>query len=401
MSALVDVSVLGKRDIDKLFDSFAGGGSGSKAGELNYNDLNRALRSGNTVELKGDLKTGAMGKIETESKNKTSVRSGRPAGGPKIGKLAPRPPSQSARGPGAPRHRASAAPPANNGASSARAASGTDGGGAADGGRPQSRGRGDVPHALVDPRSGLDGRPDTAPSASGGRATSPLEGWGFGGDGLASVSGVSSTSRVSRPVSRAGGGGSVSGGSSYRGKRGGGSGSRSDLGDARSDFGSLKSGFGMPSIDPKDNMRRAAGVYLQGPAQRPGASPRRMPGRHPSPRIRGLPSLTEDGSRRGSGWEAGGGIGSREELEAALAQAQTALVMAKERISMLEQQNALLRSGQGGGRGGASSKSGAAAGVAITKEKYMEANQLLREEMITEGDFAAIKAKYMQDSFGI
>ena len=37
----------------------------------------------------------------------------------------------------------------------------------------------------------------------------------------------------------------------------------------------------------------------------------------------------------------------------------------------------------------------------MTKEKYMEANQLLREQMITEADFAAIKAKYMQDSFGI
>lgn len=385
MSALVDVSSVGKKNISKLFDSFGGAG-----GNLDYNVLNKTLRSGNTVVLNKDLQAGAKGTIETESKNKSSIRSGK-ASGPKIGKLAPRPPSQSARGAGAPRR----APPANNGASSARGAAATAAAVADGGGRPQSRGRGDVPHALVDPRSGLDGRPDTAPSASG-RATSPLEGWGFGGggnDGLASVSQVSSTSRVSRPASRAGGG-SVSG-SSYRGKRGGGSASRSDLGD-RSDYGSQKGGFGMPNIDPKENMRRAADVYLQG-APAPGMRRAGLgAGRHASPRTRGLPSLTEDGSRRGAGWVAGGGIGSREELEAALAQAQTALVMAKERISMLEQQNALLR---GGNRGGG--KGGGGGGVGITKEKYMEANQLLSEGMLTDQDFATIKAKYMLDSYGI
>ena len=126
-------------------------------------------------------------------------------------------------------------------------------------------------------------------------------------------------------------------------------GARSGLGDGygggrpRSEFGG-----GMPSLDVK--MRRAADVYLAAPA--PGGLRGRHPSRHASPRARGLPSLTED---RHS-WT-GGGIGSRDELEAALAQAQTALVMAKERISMLEQQNAALRAnaakvGGGGGGGG-------------------------------------------------
>ena len=381
MMALVDVGAH-KRDVDRLFDSL----DGDKSGSIEFAELNKLLRSGNNAKLAKELQVGAAGKIELESKNKTSIRHGK-ASGPKIG-LTPRPPtdrppgagSRSARvgrsGGGASQLSPRRVPAANRGASSARASSsGHDGVR-----RPPST------RSSASELPPMDGQPPPPPD---GR-TSPLDGWGFGGgaDTLAQLSTTSSVT-ASRPQSR-GGRESHPGSVRALSSRGG---ARSGLGDGygggrpRSEFGG-----GMPSLDVK--MRRAADVYLAAPA--PGGLRGRHPSRHASPRARGLPSLTED---RHS-WT-GGGIGSRDELEAALAQAQTALVMAKERISMLEQQNAALRAnaakvGGGGGGGG-----GVMGGGGVTKAKLQEASQLLGEKVISADDFAAIKAKYLQDQMGL
>ena len=116
----------------------------------------------------------------------------------------------------------------------------------------------------------------------------------------------------------------------------------------------------------------------------------------------GLPKLKEHANHERGGLAnafPGGGIGSKAELEQALSQAQTALMMAKERIAHLEQQNAMLRGKVAEGRAATGSPNPGASGV--TKEKLAEAQQLLKAGMINDEDFAAIKAKFMQDSFGV
>ena len=419
--ALLDGQAVGREHTDALFAMLDTDGDGS----LEFGELNKMLRSGTTVQLAAKLQVGAAGKIVLESKNKATLRGGK-ALGPKTSLIA-RPPPLSARdratgssprtrGPtegGAAtarerrlRSREGPPPPHEGNESargSARTARGESGRGEAsrsargeasrsargeasrsargDGGGDGAGGggarRGDAAPLRAPPRD--QHRPETAP----GR-TSPLNGWG----GPSSDAGAQHAAALPRPPSRSnlsvassarrskyGGGGSVSGGRSAHGEP-------------------------APSIE---NMRRAAGVYLQGNAA-PGLI--RQKGRQPSPRNgRGLAPLSEHGGGGGVGlahtmgggrmpW-AGGGIGSREELEAALSSAQTALIMAKERISMLEQANAMLRANlaptEGGGGGGTS----------VTKAKFVEASQLLSEGLITESDFAAIKAKYLVDSFGL
>ena len=410
MMALVDVGSY-KRDVDRLFDAF----DSDRSGSIEFAELNKTLRSGNNAVLAKELKAGAMGKIETESKNKSSIRTGGKASGPKIG-LAARPPPKSARGGSAAQAAPRRAPPANRGAHSARGDLNSERAGS-NGRRPSPR-AGSTERDQRDQRDQREQReppPQTRghdpfppqpslmpPPPSGqppsGRTSPPLDGWGFGGGGdlltsTSQISQISEASRISRPQSRGGGGGgSVAGSVDRR--------ALSSRGGARSEMGSLggcrpRSELGMPSIH--SNMRRAADVYLQAAAP---SGPRRRPGggRTPSPRMRGLPSLSED---RG-GWAAGGGIGSKDELEAALAQAQTALVMAKERISLLEQQNAVLRAAKSGGGGGGGGGGGVGGGgVGVTKEKLQDASQLLADRVITAEDFAAIKAKYLHDQMGL
>ena len=62
---------------------------------------------------------------------------------------------------------------------------------------------------------------------------------------------------------------------------------------------------------------------------------------------------------------------------------------------MLEQQNALLRAKL--------SKMGdtEVAIPKVTKEKLEQAKEMMEKDMITSADFAAIKAKWMQDEFGV
>jgi hypothetical protein len=82
-------------------------------------------------------------------------------------------------------------------------------------------------------------------------------------------------------------------------------------------------------------------------------------------------------------------LGGKGELEAALSSAQTALVMAKERVATLEGENAALRQRLGG------------EAVIVTREKLAEAQQLLQDQLLTEADFAAIKHKYMKENYGV
>ena len=83
---------------------------------------------------------------------------------------------------------------------------------------------------------------------------------------------------------------------------------------------------------------RTAGVYGANPDPAMRNTPRRSGSRSPGRGSGGLPSLREARDK----W-VGGGVGSREELEAALSSTQTQLMMAKQRIEVLEQQNAALR----------------------------------------------------------
>ena len=179
---------------------------------------------------------------------------------------------------------------------------------------------------------------------------------------------------------------------------------RSNAGGSSASRGSLHLDVGPPQ-SAEANFRRTADVYMNPPGPPPGfgrkgISPRTS-SKSPPLVKRGLPSLREHPSggsssgRLSSSWVAGG-VGSREELEQALSSAQTALVMAKERIALLEQQNAQLRAQKArGGSGGAPTP------AMLTKEKLVEASQLRTDGMITEADFAAIKGKYLQDVMGL
>ena len=68
---------------------------------------------------------------------------------------------------------------------------------------------------------------------------------------------------------------------------------------------------------------------------------------------------------------------------------------------MLEQQNAALRANAAKVGGGGGGGSGVTGGGGVTKAKLQEASQLLGEKVISADDFAAIKAKYLQDQMGL
>ena len=329
--------------VDQVFDSLDPDGGGA----ISIDELNKALRRGGDVKLAAGMQAGAAGKIETSSKNK-STRLAAPAGG------APRP--------------------------SPRGSSPRD---------PSPRQR------AQSPRSVPSARPETAPSA-GGRHEA-----GDGQSGLlprAAAARPQSTEGTSRPPSRspsrsnlsvAGTSASVS---SHSGKR-------------SNKLRMQRLEEEMPAlISASGNVRRAADIYLAGGyavasrKQLHGALPPvlRVPqppdGHNPNPRV---------GRARGAGkgWSSGGanspgrgrGIGSKEELEAALSAAQTALVMAKERVLSLEDQNYSLRQ-KLDERGGL---------VTMTRDKLAEAQQALQDTLLTEADFAAIKQKYMHENFGV
>lgn len=331
-----------RAQIDQLFDSFDPDGGGA----ISIDELNKALRRGGEVKLSADLQAGAKGKIEMTSKNK-STRLAAPAGG------APRPsPRGSSPRDPAPRQRAQS------------------------------------------PRNVPSARPETAPSA-GGRH----EG-GDGQSGLlprAAAARPQSTEGTSRPPSRSPSRSNLS--------VAGTSASVSSLGGKRTNrLRMQRLEEEMPAlISASGNVRRAADIYLAGGyavasrKQQHGALPPvlRVPhppdGHNPNPRgrVRGA----------GKGWSSGGanspgrgrGIGSKEELEAALSAAQTALVMAKERVLSLEDQNFSLRQ-KLDERGGL---------VTMTRDKLAEAQQALQDTLLTEADFAAIKQKYMHENFGV
>ena len=323
--------------VDEVFDSFDPDGGGA----ISIDELNKALRRGGEGKLAADLQAGARGKIETASRNK-STRLAASAGG------APRP---SPREP-SPRQRA---------------------------------------HS---PRAVPSARPETAPLA-GGR-----HGGGDGPSGLLSRAAAArpqSTEGASRPPSRSPSRSSLS--------VAGTSASVSSIGGRRSSrLRMQRLEEEMPAlVSASGNVRRAADVYLAGGyamasrKQQHAALPPvvRVPqppsGLNPNPRGRARGA--------GKGWSSGGanspgrgrGIGSKEELEAALSAAQTALVMAKERVLSLEDQNYSLRQ-KLDGRGGL---------VTVTREKLAEAQQALQDALLTEADFAAIKQKYMQENFGV
>ena len=39
--------------------------------------------------------------------------------------------------------------------------------------------------------------------------------------------------------------------------------------------------------------------------------------------------------------------------------------------------------------------------TAVTREKLLEAHKMLQDKLIDDADFAAVKAKYLQDSYGL
>ena len=331
--------------VDEVFDSFDPDGGGA----ISIDELNKALRRGGEVKLAADLQAGARGKIETASKNK-STRLAASAGG------APRPSPRGSSPRDSPRE-------------------------------PSPRQRAHSPRAVP------SARPETAPLA-GGR-----QGGGDGPSGLLSRAAAArpqSTEGASRPPSRSPSRSSLS--------VAGTSASVSSIGGRRSSrLRMQRLEEEMPAlVSASGNVRRAADVYLAGGyamasrKQQHGALPPvvRVPqppsGLNPNPRGRARGA--------GKGWSSGGanspgrgrGIGSKEELEAALSAAQTALVMAKERVLSLEDQNYSLRQ-KLDGRGGL---------VTVTREKLAEAQQALQDALLTEADFAAIKQKYMQENFG-
>ena len=335
-----------RAQIDQLFDSFDPDGGGA----ISIDELNKALRRGGEVKLAADLQAGARGKIETASKNK-STRLAASAGG------APRPSPRGSSPRDSPRE-------------------------------PSPRQRAHSPRAVP------SARPETAPLA-GGR-----HGGGDGPSGLLSRAAAArpqSTEGASRPPSRSPSRSSLS--------VAGTSASVSSIGGRRSSrLRMQRLEEEMPAlVSASGNVRRAADVYLAGGyamasrKQQHGALPPvvRVPqppsGLNPNPRGRARGA--------GKGWSSGGanspgrgrGIGSKEELEAALSAAQTALVMAKERVLSLEDQNYSLRQ-KLDGRGGL---------VTVTREKLAEAQQALQDALLTEADFAAIKQKYMQENFGV
>ena len=335
-----------RAQVDELFDAL----DPDRGGAISIDELNKALRRGGEVKLAADLQAGARGKIETASKNK-STRLAASAGG------APRPSPRGSSPRDSPRE-------------------------------PSPRQRAHSPRAVP------SARPETAPLA-GGR-----HGGGDGPSGLLSRAAAArpqSTEGASRPPSRSPSRSSLS--------VAGTSASVSSIGGRRSSrLRMQRLEEEMPAlVSASGNVRRAADVYLAGGyamasrKQQHGALPPvvRVPqppsGLNPNPRGRARGA--------GKGWSSGGanspgrgrGIGSKEELEAALSAAQTALVMAKERVLSLEDQNYSLRQ-KLDGRGGL---------VTVTREKLAEAQQALQDALLTEADFAAIKQKYMQENFGV
>ena len=318
-----------RAQVDQLFDTFDPDGGGA----ISIDELNKALRRGGEVKLSADLQAGAKGTIETTSKNRST------------------------------RH---AAPVS----------------GAA--GRPSPRGA--LPREPL-PRA----RPETAPLA-GGRQMSGQMGWSEGGDGqlglLPRAARPQSTEGTSRPPSR--------------------SPSRSNLslaGNSVSSHGRRSNKLRMQRLEEEmpelhsasGNVQRAAQVYLAG-GYAVAARKQHLPPvlRVPQPPEGQNPRIARAPARKG--WSSGGAnspgrgrIGSKEELEAALSSAQTALVMAKERVLSLEAQNGSLRQ-KLDERGGL---------VTMTRDKLAEAQQALQEKLLTEADFAAIKQKYMQENFGV
>ena len=398
-----------KKEIDALFDSWDPDGSGS----LELKELEKQLRRGSEVQLGAEMQAGARGAIETSAKNKStavkdgthgrgaSARGAKPVGkGPAV---LPSKPPQSARSNPSPRHggKASSREPSPSGRASRgnleapRAASAT---------RSPRRAR---PESAVSGRTATStprGRPDTAPP--GGDRGAPLSGWGTDGadeggpaqpqplqpqppqqqpsEGFQrppSRSNLSSASRSSRNVP-----------------------SRKQL---------QRLDEVMPTISKAPPpVQRAAQIYLAGSygtsatmaRKAGGASPRpasaaaKVSSPTPSPR---QPQPPTDRRARSppvrKGWSGGGAnepgrgalLGSKQELESALSSAQTALVMAKERVMALEASNDSLKV-QLGERT-----------VAVTKQKLQEAAKMLEEKLLTAEDFAAIKQKYMHENFGV
>jgi len=71
-----------------------------------------------------------------------------------------------------------------------------------------------------------------------------------------------------------------------------------------------------------------------------------------------------------------------QELEAALNNTQQVLARAKEQVAALERFGVPLM-------------------TAVTREKLQEAHKMLQDKFIDEHDFAAVKAKYLRDSYGL
>ena len=86
--------------------------------------------------------------------------------------------------------------------------------------------------------------------------------------------------------------------------------------------------------------------------------------------------------------------GGRMELEDALSVARTQLVFAKEKVAALEAANEVLR---------AQAQAGAQVprAVPITREKLEEARAMADSKLINEHEFAAIKARFLADAFGV
>ena len=408
-----------KKDIDALFDEWDPDGSGSLA----MKELEKQLRRGGEIELDAAMQAGARGAIETSAKNKsTAVKDGTHGrgasakGAKAAGKgpaVVPSKPPSSARSNSNPSPRggggtkASPSEPSPSGRASRgkldspRAASATTR-------ETPGRRRAESARAASSPR---EQRPDTAPPPAGGGA--PLSGWGTGdtdaggpqpqppqpqpqppaqpSEGLQrppSRSNLSSASHSSRNVP-----------------------SRRQL--QRLDE-AMPGPYTISKAPPP--VQRAAQIYLAGSygtsatmmakkaggvSPRPASAAANASSPAPSPRQPQPPterrarSPPRRGERGGGANEPGRGallgskLGSKHELESALSSAQTALVMAKERVMALEASNDSLKV-QLGERA-----------VSVTKQKLQEAQQMLEEKLLTADDFAAIKQKYMQENFGV
>ena len=241
------------------------------------------------------------------------------------------------------------------------------------------------------------GRPETAPSGTENRSSSPMSGWGFAEPKPPSDKG---SSRLSggRPASRSSLQSRDSSIASTVRPRHGDSRRKGFDQNPKGGYATLEE-LG-PPMSLRQRNTRTAGVYGANPD--PAAmrnTPRRSGSRSPGRGSGGLPSLREARDK----W-VGGGVGSREELEAALSSTQTQLMMAKQRIEVLEQQNAALRAAAAEAKTKAATAASGSSPPKVElqpKEKLKEAHQLQKDGLITEADYEAVKSKYMASQHGI